>query len=382
MLRLLQQYLRINTAHPHPDYQSVIDLFIQQAHADGLAAHVVQLPSNKPVLIITLEGTDQSLPALMLNHHMDVVPAGDVNQWKSPPFAGNIQHDLIIGRGTQDCKGLGIAQYGALQKLKLAGITPKRNIHVVMVPDEELGGFQGTKQFVEHDAFKQLRVGYVLDEGLPSGSSQELLIKIDEKTPIQIRVISKGELAHAAHIGHHNASHELITFLAKLVAHHNHQKLYTPVREAISMHVTSLQAGANAINVIPDHAQATLDIRVPSGTAFDTILNMLNQLIGEHQNISYEILASSKDRYIPMNIASPFYQSLSYAAQLQGFKAVPFAFEATTDARFYSARGIEALGFTPFSCKANLHGKDESIALQDLDQAIAILYEFLLRFCG
>lgn len=381
MLKLLQQYLRINTAHPHPDYQSVVDLFTQQAQADGLAVRVVQLPSNKPVLIITLEGTNPSLPALMLNHHMDVVPVGDVSQWQLPPFAGSIKHDLIIGRGAQDCKGLGVAQYGALQRLKHAAITPQRNIYMVMVPDEEIGGFQGTKQFVQHQVFKQLHIGYVLDEGLPSGSSQELFIKIDEKTPIQIRVVSKGKLAHAAHIHHDNATHELIVFLSKLVAYHNQQKLYKQVHEAISMHITSLHAGTNALNVIPEQAQATLDIRVPSGIAFDDILKMLDKVISEHQNLSYEIVATSDDRYIPMSTSSEFYQNLAQEVQSQGFKAVPFVFEATTDARFYSARGIEALGFTPFSCKANLHGRNESIALGDLDQAIAVLYEFLLRFC-
>lgn len=40
-----------------------------------------------------------------------------------------------------------------------------RTIHVTFVPDEEIGGEDGMKAFVETEEFKNLKVGFVWDEG-------------------------------------------------------------------------------------------------------------------------------------------------------------------------------------------------------------------------
>src|SRR3990167_7796384 len=182
MIHLLKEYLAINTAHPHPDYQAVVALFKKHAFKDGFLVSELTLPSGNPVVIITLQGSSQELPALALNHHMDVVPADNGDEWISPPFAGAVYNNVIYGRGTQDCKGLGVAQYAALKQLKQSGSEPLRTIHCIIVPDEECGGFYGTKEFVEHPLFPSLNIGYVLDEGMPSSNNKDLLIKIDERT--------------------------------------------------------------------------------------------------------------------------------------------------------------------------------------------------------
>lgn len=37
--------------------------------------------------------------------HLDVVPAGDLKDWQTPPFEATIVGDYIVGRGVQDDKG-------------------------------------------------------------------------------------------------------------------------------------------------------------------------------------------------------------------------------------------------------------------------------------
>src|SRR6056297_1054044 len=45
--------------------------------------------------------------------HLDVVPAGDLDQWQTDPFKGVIKDDKLYGRGTQDEKGPTLAaMYG------------------------------------------------------------------------------------------------------------------------------------------------------------------------------------------------------------------------------------------------------------------------------
>lgn len=383
MIKFLQNYLEINTAYPKPNYFAVIALFKKQALEDGLLATEITLPSGNPVLIITLQGSSEELPALAFNHHMDVVPADNQKEWYFPPFAGTVHENRIYGRGTQDCKGLGVVQYMALKKLKQSGLQPIRTIHCIIVPDEERGGFQGTKEFVEHPLFASLNIGYVLDEGLPSGNDNELLIKVDERTPLQICITSKGQQSHASGLFNKNCVHELTNFLADIVAFQSQQQEVQSDQAGhhTSMHITSLSTAHSALNVIPSSAQATLDIRIPSHVSLDEGLAFVDELVKKHTNITYEVIATSQERFKAMREDSRLYQTIAKAVIDHGLVSKSFAFEATTDARFYSHKGIQALGITPFCTAPNLHGTNENISLHDMVQGTAILYTFLRAFC-
>lgn len=65
-------------------------------------------------------------------------------------------------------KSVGMQYLGAIRKLKSENFTPKRTIHITFGPDEELGGAEGMKVFVESDDFKNLNIGFSLDEGIAS----------------------------------------------------------------------------------------------------------------------------------------------------------------------------------------------------------------------
>jgi N-acyl-L-amino-acid amidohydrolase len=384
MIKFLCEYLRINTAHPNPDYEAAINLFKNYAQQDEFLVHELRLPSGNPVLIITLQGSNPTLPALALNHHMDVVPAYNDKEWMHPPFAGTKHENLIIGRGTQDMKGVGIVHYAALKEIKESGFVPKRTIHLMLVPDEERGGFFGTKEFVAHQQFQDLNIGYVLDEGMPSGNNRELLIKVGERTPIQIRITSKGKSGHASNLMHDNCIHALINFLGELVQKQEVQRSKSHDQEPgnlVSYHLTSLTTHNTALNVIPAHAQATIDIRVPSHCSLNEILNDFESLIKKHENLTYEIVATSKERLKPGSTNSEFYKTLKESILTYEITPKPFIFEATTDARFYSDIGLETLGFTPFTSAPNLHGTDESITIEDLELGKKIMCKFLRKFC-
>ena len=384
MITLLQEYLAINTVHPHADYAAVVALFKKQAIADGLITREIVLPSGNPVLIITFEGSDSSLPSLALNHHMDVVPADNVDQWDYPPFEGRVQNERIYGRGAQDCKGLGVVQYAALRELKQRRMQPARTIHCIMVPDEERGGYCGAKELIAHPDFASLNIGFLLDEGMPSGNERALLLKIDERTPIQIRVTSVGPQGHASGIHHENCIHTLARFLESVTQFHDAQKKLAEHEQPgalISMHITSVLAHNTALNVIPACASATIDVRIPSRVSSAEGITIIEHLMAPYPTISYEILATSQERFKTISVDSSFYQTLANTVAAYGFNPKPFAFEATTDARFYSHKGIQAIGFTPFTVTPNLHGTNEYIHITDLTQGITIFYNFLQAFC-
>lgn len=103
--------------------------------------------------------------------------------WTHDPFAADIdEKGNIIARGTQDTKGLGIMFLGAIRSMKESKVKLKRTLHVTFVPDEEIGGADGMKAFVQSDDFKNLKVGFALDESGPTPLDGQIIISIGERT--------------------------------------------------------------------------------------------------------------------------------------------------------------------------------------------------------
>jgi succinyl-diaminopimelate desuccinylase len=69
--------------------------------------------------------------------HVDVVPAGDLQQWKTPPFEPTILDGKMFGRGTQDDKGPTLAALFATKALMNLGITFNKRIRFIFGTDEE-----------------------------------------------------------------------------------------------------------------------------------------------------------------------------------------------------------------------------------------------------
>ena len=62
----------------------------------------------------------------------------------------------IYGRGTQDMKSVCIQYVEAIYILISSGFTPKRNIYLLFVPDEEAGGAQRMGSFIETHHFEAI----------------------------------------------------------------------------------------------------------------------------------------------------------------------------------------------------------------------------------
>jgi acetylornithine deacetylase len=81
---------------------------------------------------------------LLLNGHVDVVPIGDKSQWKYDPWAGQIDHGKVWGRGAVDMKGGIEAMICAMEAIQRAGLKLKGDLIINTVVDEETGG-DGTR---------------------------------------------------------------------------------------------------------------------------------------------------------------------------------------------------------------------------------------------
>ena len=193
-------YLRIDTSNP-PGNETAGARYLQQLlQREGIAAQLVGAdPKRQSVYARLKSGTNEK--ALLLLHHIDVVPVA-ANEWTKPPFAGMISEGYIWGRGALDIKSLGIAQLMSIIDLKRSAVPLSRDVIYLGVADEEMGGANGIKALLESRPDLFANVGYVLNEG---GYNETIVdrvsfwgIEVQSKTPLWIRLHTKGTAEHSA----------------------------------------------------------------------------------------------------------------------------------------------------------------------------------------
>lgn len=140
-VRLLVDYVRIDTTNPPGITRPAVDFIARELSCAGIPFVVTGGDPERPILVARLKGRRNG-EALALLAHADVVPAGDLSKWAKPPFAGErgtgADAGSLIGRGTLDMKGQGIADLLALASLVRAGIVPMRDILLVVESGEEV----------------------------------------------------------------------------------------------------------------------------------------------------------------------------------------------------------------------------------------------------
>jgi len=80
------------------------------------------------------------VPALVLQGHVDVVPSGDLAQWRGDPFGPRVEAGRVHGRGTCDMKAGVVANVAAVRAVLAAGIPLARPVGLHFVIGEEDGG--------------------------------------------------------------------------------------------------------------------------------------------------------------------------------------------------------------------------------------------------
>ena len=85
-------------------------------------------------------GGDGAGRSLILQGHVDVVPAGPLEMWTRPPFDPVVHDGFLYGRGANDMKQGVSAMVFAMDALRTAGLAPAADVYVQTVTEEECTG--------------------------------------------------------------------------------------------------------------------------------------------------------------------------------------------------------------------------------------------------
>ncbi|KVH95533.1 aminoacylase-1-like [Cynara cardunculus var. scolymus] len=397
-----QNYLRIKTAHPHPDYSTAVSFL------DSLAKSIPNLHTrtlypatpDKPLLLVTFPGSNPSLQSILLNSHIDSVPA-EPSKWSHPPFSAVRTDDgNIFARGAQDDKCIAIQYLEAIRNIILTDphFTPIRTVHISYVPDEEIGGLHGMAKFVESKEFKQLNVGFFLDEGQASTTDQYRVFYAD-RSPWNLVIKAVGMPGHGSRMFDNSAMENLMKSVEVVSKFRENQ--FDLVKagvlansEVISANLVYLKAGIPsgdgnfAMNMQPSEAEAGYDVRLPPTVDPD----LLKKRIGEEwapatRNMSYDIVEKGPLRdymgrplMTATNDSNPWWSVFKDAIKACGGElSKPEILSSTTDARYLRQLGIPTFGFSPMkNTPILLHDHNEYLKDSTFLEGIKI-YESIIK---
>lgn len=85
-------------------------------------------------------GAQRGGKSLLLNGHIDVVPAGDPGNWTNDPYVATVRDGKVYGRGALDMKSGLVAALWAAKAIQASGVQLRGRLHVASVIGEEDGG--------------------------------------------------------------------------------------------------------------------------------------------------------------------------------------------------------------------------------------------------
>ncbi|KAH9611022.1 hypothetical protein KSS87_001616 [Heliosperma pusillum] len=387
ILSRFQEYLRINTAHPNPDYYKAVDFILSQAESLSLGSQVIEFVSNKPLILLKWPGQFPKLPSVLLNSHTDVVPV-ESHKWDHPPFGAHIDsHGNIFAR--------------AIRNLKYSGFEPTRTIYLSYVPDEEIGGRDGAENLAKSHVFKQMNVGFVLDEGRPS-PDENYHVFYAERSPMWLVIKAIGAPGHGAKLYDNTATENLFKSIETIQQFRASQfeLLKTGLKtagEVVSVNVVFLKAGIQTPdgfvkNIQPSEAEAGIDIRVPptiDQVAFEKRIAEEWAPALRNMTFKFEEKLSVLDKFgnpamTVANSSNPWWTLLEEAIHDGGGKLEkPDIFSGGTDANFFRQQGIPAIGFSPIANTPSLaHGHNEFLNQKEYLKGVNIYASIIKAFAS
>ncbi|KAG0316978.1 adenylate cyclase [Podila horticola] len=358
---------------------------------------------------MTFEGSDPSLPTLLLNSHTDVVPVFP-EMWTQDAFAANKVNGFIYARGSQDMKCVGMSYLEVLRRYRAEGKKPLRTIHLTWVPGkfthdlvgnlerkpkkkldtclrggnqkEEVGGVEGMKLLVHHESFKALNVAFALDEGIASPKNA-LKVFYGERMPWWIKVTATGPTGHGSQFIKETAPSKLLKVIEKFMNLRNEQeklleiglhhdgKRYT-LGDVTTINLTFLQAGIQ-FNVIPMEASCGFDIRVSPFFDMKEFQAKLEGFVASQPGVKMEFVNGHFDNTLTAIDESNIWWSVfSDACKGMDVEYETEIFPAATDSRYLREVGIPALGVsylknTPLLLHDHDERMHEDIFLEGID---------------
>lgn len=314
-----------------------------------------------------LHGEDRSLPALVLNTHLDHVDPGDPNLWPSPPYGGEIVDGRIVGRGASDIKGpLAVQVYGMAGVVR-SGQRPRRDVVFTGVVQEEVGG-AGAIHWVKNVDYEVALV--VLGE--PSSNE----IALGHRGMLSMWVTFSGRSVHASvpEKGD-NPNYALAEFLRRLQTEKANLSAH-PLLGQTTVAPTIIEVDTTSTNVTPAWTRVLLDFRTASESP-RSLKAFVKRVAGEAphtiSSAFEEMPVGDSEETITGFYTPPESEVVQRAREAigrgMGREPALTSYKFATDGRHFVAYGMPMIGYSPGE-EAQAHIAGESISIEMMAEGL------------
>lgn len=352
-----------------PDDGGCQRLIVERLAAIGF--HVEPMPFGDVVNFWARRGT--SSPLLCLAGHTDVVPAGPVADWLSPPFEPTIDGDVLRGRGTADMKAALAALVVACEDFVAEYPEHQGSLAFLITSDEEGIAVDGTRRVVELLTERGERIDYCLIGEPSSASRLGDTARVGRRGSLSAELTVRGIQGHVAYADvARNPLHDLAPALAELCAvewdRGNHH--FPPT----SFQATNVKAGTGVMNVIPGSLELRFNLRYSTEQTMDGLKSRVGAILDRH-GLDYEILWRDVGR--PFMTAGERFSNavVNAVAEVTGIETELSTGGGTSDGRFIAPAGAQVIELGHIN--SSIHQVNESVPLVDLEPLKAIYQRVL-----
>ena len=307
--------------------------------------------------------------------HTDVVPVGNENSWKYPPFSARIDDGKLYGRGSEDMKSSVACFISAAKRFvdKYKNIPGK--ISFIITGDEEGIAINGTKKLLNWMKEKNISFDDCIVGEPTNPKKLGEMIKIGRRGSVNGALTVTGEQGHVAYP--HFAKNPipiLLDILNDLTSDELDQgnEHFQPS----NLEITSIDVGNKATNVIPNSASANFNIRYNDNFNKETIESEIKRRLKNFENrFSLELDHSgesflTKPGKLVNDLSEIIFDKTGITPDLS-------TSGGTSDARFIKNYG-NVVEFGLIS--ETMHQTDESVDVKDVKDLTDIYYKVLTKY--
>jgi succinyl-diaminopimelate desuccinylase len=313
-------------------------------------------------------------PLLVFVGHTDVVPAGPLESWQSPPFEPSIRDGFLFGRGAADMKSGVAAMVTASERFVKAHPSHKGSIAFLITSDEEGKAVNGTSKALGVLTERGEKMDYCV-VGEPS--CVERLgdtIKVGRRGSFHANITIHGTGGHIAYPARaKNPIHLIAKPLADLCQQEwdKGNEYFPPT----SYQVSNIHAGDGTVNVIPEKLEIKSNFRFSTATTPEKLKERVASILDKY-DLKYTLdckLFSSPFLTQPAELVTATQAAIKSVC---GSEAEASTSGGTSDGRFFAALGAQVIELGPVN--ASMHKSDECVNVKEL-QSLSEIYEKILE---
>ena len=311
--------------------------------------------------------------------HLDVVPAGNLNDWTVNPFKPSIKKGHLIGRGANDMKSSIAAFVSAVSIFIQKNRGFKGSVSLLITGDEEGVAINGTKKVVDYLKKRKEKIDFCLVGEPTNPNKLGEMIKIGRRGSMTGRLTIAGIQGHVAYPHRaNNPSTTIVKILNELkdIKFDKGTKDFQPT----NLEITKININNMADNVIPDIAYATFNIRFNNKHTSNSIKNKIEKILKKVCNKTkskYKIdYAVSGEAFLTKPNHTTF-MIQKIIKEITKIKPKLSTTGGTSDARFIR-KIAPCLEFGLVG--KTMHKVDEAVSLTDLKKLSSIYLNILKQY--